>query len=223
MLKEKNLKIDIVSDVVCPWCYIGQERLNKALKQSGLKAEINWKPYQLNPDMPIEGADKFKFLEDKFGGSGKDMFKRVEDTAGAEGLAFKTENIANIPNTIESHRVMHLAKEKGLQNEMADAFFKAYFVDGIDLTTTDGILKVAVNGGLDKNEASTYLQSEKATNEVKATEQQYKVAGVSAVPTFIINDKYMIQGAQAPETFIDAFNQLEIKADESLECKDDFC
>ena len=223
MSKEKDLKIDIVSDVVCPWCYIGQERLNKALKQSGLNAEINWKPYQLNPDMPIEGADKYTFLENKFGGSGKDMFKRVEDAANGEGLDFNTENIANIPNTVESHRVMHLAKEKGLHNEMAHAFFKAYFADGVDLTSTEGILKAAVNGGLDKEETAAYLKSNVATDEVNSTEQQYKAAGVSAVPTFIINDKYMIQGAQAPETFIQAFQQLEIKSDDSLQCKDEFC
>lgn len=223
MTKEKDLKIDIVSDVVCPWCYIGQERLNKALKMSGLKAEINWLPYQLNPDMPLEGADKFKFLEDKFGGSGEAMFKRVKETADAEGLAFNTENIANIPNTVESHRVMHLAKEKGIQNEMAHAFFKAYFADGVDLTSTEGVIDTAVNGGLHRDEVAAYLQSQSATNEVKSTEQQYKSAGVSAVPTFIVNDKYMIQGAQAPETFISAFQQLEIKSDDSLQCKDDFC
>ena len=216
MSKEKDLKIDIVSDVVCPWCYIGQERLNKALKQSGLKAEINWKPYQLNPDMPNEGADKYKFLENKFGGSGKEMFKRVEDAANAEGLEFNAENIANIPNTVESHRVMHLAKEKGIQNEMAHAFFKAYFADGIDLTMTNGIVETAVNGGLDKEAVIAYLESEKATNEVLSSEQQYKTAGVSAVPTFIINGKHMIQGAQSPETFINAFQQLEIKSNGSL-------
>ena len=118
---------------------------------------------------------------------------------------------------------MHLAKEKGIQNEMAHAFFKAYFADGVDLTTTEGIIETAVAGGLDKDEVTAYLQSQNATNEVKSTEQQYKAAGVSAVPTFIINDKYMIQGAQAPETFIRAFQQLEIKADDNLQCKDDYC
>jgi predicted DsbA family dithiol-disulfide isomerase len=214
---EKDLKIDIVSDVICPWCYIGQERLKKALKQSGLNAEINWQPYQLHPDMPIEGADKFKFLEDKFGGSGEAMFKRVEEAAGSEGLAFNTENIANIPNTVESHRVMHLAKEKGIHNEMAHAFFKAYFSEGADLTSIEGILETAVKGGLEKAETLAYLESDVATSEVKSTEQQYKASGVSAVPTFIINNKYMIQGAQSPETFISAFQQLEIKSDDSLQ------
>lgn len=223
MTREKDLKIDIVSDVVCPLCYIGQERLTKALKKAGLKAEINWLPYQLNPDMPLEGADKFKFFEEKFGGSGEAMFRRVEEAAGAEGLAFNTDNIANIPNTVESHSVIHLAKEKGIQNEMAHAFFKAYFADGVDLTSTEDVIDTAVNGGLARDEVAAYLQSQSATNEVKSTEQQYKSAGVSAVPTFIINDKYMIQGAQAPETFIEAFEQLEIKADDSLQCNEAFC
>ena len=216
MSQNKDLKIDIVSDVVCPWCYIGQERLNKALKQSGLNAEINWKPYQLHPDIAVEGAEKFKFLEDKFGGSGKDMFLRVQEAASAEDLPFNTDDIANIPNTVESHRVMHLAKEKGLDNEMAHAFFKAYFAEGADLTTSKGIIETAVKGGLNREEVEAYLKSDAATNEVLQSEQQYKAAGVSAVPTFIINDKYMIQGAQSPETFIGAFQQLEIKPKEII-------
>ena len=210
MLKNKDLKIDIVSDVVCPWCYIGQERLNKALKQTGLKAEINWKPFQLHPDMPVEGADKFGFLENKYGGSGEEMFKRVEDTAAEEGLAFNTANIANIPNTIESHRIMQLANSKGLENKMAIAFFKGYFSDGVDLTTRDGVLEIATKGGLNKEEAQIFLESNASIDVVQSTETAYKNAGVSAVPTFIINDKHMIQGAQSAETFIQAFQQLEI-------------
>ena len=223
MKQKKDLQIDIVSDVVCPWCYIGQERLNKALKTSGLSAEINWKPFQLNPDMPAEGVDKYEFLEKKFGGSGKEMFKNVENTASSEGLDFDTENIANIPNTVLSHCVMDLAKEKGLHNEMAHAFFKAYFADGEDLTKDENILSVAKRVGLDEAEITTYLTDDNIKAHVLDTERQYKNAGVSAVPTFIINNKYMIQGAQAPEAFINAFHQLDIQSDESAQCTEDVC
>jgi predicted DsbA family dithiol-disulfide isomerase len=212
----KKIKIDIVSDVVCPWCYIGQERLSKAIESSGVDTEINWQPFQLHPDLPTAGADKFKFLEGKFGGSGEAMFKNVENAAKSEGLAFNTENVANIPNTVESHRIMHLAKSKGLESEMALAFFEAYFVNGEDLTTSEGILNVAVKGGLERKEAQDYLDSDAGKQEVLGIEQQYKAAGIQSVPSFILNDKFLIQGAQSPETFMQAFEQIEKMESESV-------
>ncbi|WP_379043154.1 DsbA family oxidoreductase [Pedobacter alpinus] len=219
-----KIKIDIVSDLVCPWCYIGQKRLNDALKQGNYEAEITWKPFQLHPELQKEGMDKNKFLTQKFGERGANMFNQIKDVADSESLAMNPESITNIPNTINIHRLMWFAKQKGKDLSLAVKLFEAYFAAGKDFSNNQTLVQLGEECGLDKLELEQFLASDVAKEEVLAEEAMYRNAGINAVPTFIINDKYMIQGAQPPAAFLEAFEQLEIKKESNeFQCTGDDC
>lgn len=220
----KKIKIDIVSDLVCPWCYIGQKRLQDALTQSDYEAEISWKPFQLHPELQKEGMEKNAFLTRKFGAKGANLFEQIKDVADSEHLVMNPELIGNIPNTIDVHRLMWLAKKEGKDLSLAVSLFEAYFAKGKDFSNPETLIEIGIACGLDKDTTSEFLASDEAREEVLAEEQMYREAGIQAVPTFIINDKYMIQGAQAPAVFLDAFKQLNIEnQDQQFQCTGDDC
>ncbi len=219
-----KIKIDIVSDLVCPWCYIGQKRLNDALKQGNYEAEISWKPFQLHPELQKEGMEKNKFLMQKFGERGANLFNQIKDVADSESLAMHPDLITNIPNTVDVHRLMWYAKQQGKDLTLAHSLFEAYFADGKDFSDVQTLIDLGEACGIDKQELEQFLASDVAKAEVLAEEEMYRNAGISAVPTFIINDKYMIQGAQAPATFLEAFEQLSVKPENSeFQCTGDNC
>lgn len=220
----KKIKIDIVSDLVCPWCYIGQKRLQDALAQSDYEAEISWKPFQLHPELEREGMDKNVFLTRKFGANGANIFEQIKTVADEESLAMHPEQISNIPNTIDVHRLMWLAKKEKKDLKMAISLFKAYFAEGKDFSKKDTLVSIGEASGMDAAQIRSFLASEEAKAEVLEEERIYREAGINAVPTFIINDKYMIQGAQSPEVFLDAFKQLSLEnLDPQFQCAGDNC
>src|SRR5579871_3853514 len=175
MMNKPVIKIDVVSDVVCPWCYIGKRRLEKAIDQ--LKDEIDFEvayhPFELNPDMPKEGRNQKEYLAAKFGGEDAyaQITGRTERTAAQEGLHFDFSKQKISPNTLDAHRLIAFAKAKGKQAEIKEALMSAYFEKGIDLSKTANLVSVAVEHGLDVNEVETFLVSDELAAEVKLEEQ----------------------------------------------------
>lgn len=202
-----RIKIDVVSDVVCPWCYIGKRRLENALSRlpENFEVDVNFLPFELNPDTPKAGTDHKRYLADKFGSMERyhQLTDHVTNVAAGEGLKFDYEKQSVIPNTLDSHRLIQYAKDFGKQPEMKEALMKAYFEQGVDLSKLDNLVKIAESVGLDANTTREFLSSEKGVLEVKAMEQLNYKRGISGVPFYIINNKYGVSGAQPSDTFLE--------------------
>jgi predicted DsbA family dithiol-disulfide isomerase len=211
----QRIKVDIVSDVVCPWCYIGKRRLEKAIEE--LKGEfefdINYLPFELHPNMPKEGRNQKEYLTEKFGGEERyqQLTNNVTAVAAEEGLHFNYTRQQNSPNTRDAHRLIWLAKQEGVQPEVKEALLNAYFEKGIDLTKNDNLIDVAESAGLDRNKATALLSSDEGLVEVEYLEQLNTQRGVSGVPFYIVNDKYGISGAQPSSSFVSAFRDISEK------------
>ena len=208
----QKITIDVVSDVVCPWCYIGKRRLEKAL--SDLKRvyefEVNYLPFELAPNMPKEGKDQKEHLAEKFGGEGKfrQLTAHVAAVAAGEGLHFDYSKQQKTPNTRDAHRLIWLAKKEGVQGQVKEALLNAFFEKGIDLTKDENLVDIVAEAGLDRGKAASLLASDEGLAEVKYLEGLNAQRGVSGVPFYIINGKYGISGAQPSSSFIQAFKQI---------------
>jgi len=211
-MMKPSIKIDVVSDVVCPWCYIGKRRLEKAIEQVADRIDIvvEYHPFELNPEMPLEGRHQRDYLVKKFGSEAKyeQITGNVTATAAQEGLVFDFTKQKISPNTRQSHRLIYFAKQQGKQLEMKEALMKAYFTDGIDLTKNENLVQVASLVGLDTTEVNTFLLSQEGLNEVVAEEKLNVQRGISGVPFFIINNQYGVSGAQPSEVFANAFLEI---------------
>ncbi|GHN02979.1 DSBA oxidoreductase [Cytophagales bacterium WSM2-2] len=206
------IKIDVVSDVVCPWCYIGKRRLEKAIDKlkNDFTFEVEYHPFELNPDMPAEGRDQKEYLSAKFGG--EDQYDKITGrtaaTAAQEGLQFDFSKQKISPNTLNSHRLIAYAKSKGKQAEVKEALMSAYFEKGIDLTQTTNLVGIAAAYGLDAAETEQFLNSTALAAEVKMEEQLNYKRGISGVPFYIINNKYGVSGAQPTDVFVNALTEI---------------
>ncbi|MCU0418432.1 MAG: DsbA family oxidoreductase [Cyclobacteriaceae bacterium] len=211
-MKKPLVRITVVSDVVCPWCYIGKRRLEKAIRESAphYAFEIEYAPFELNPQMPKGGADQQEYLTRKFGSEQRyeQITRHVTQVAAAEGLTFDFEKQHVAPNTRDAHRLIAYAKTVGLQPEVKEAFLKAYFTDGVDLSKPENVVQVAAAAGLDKQAAEEVLRSEAFAREVEQEQQRNHQRGISGVPFYIINEKYGVSGAQPAEVFLDIFSEL---------------
>jgi len=211
----QRIKVDIVSDIVCPWCYIGKRRLEKAIEE--LKGEfefdISYLPFELHPNMPKEGRNQKEYLTEKFGGEERyhQLTANVTSVAAEEGLHFDYSQQQNSPNTRDAHRLIWLAKQEGVQPEVKEALLNAYFEKGVDLTKDDNLIDVAESAGLDRNKAMALLCSDEGLVEVEYLEQLNTQRGVSGVPFYIVNDKYGISGAQPSSSFVSAFRDISEK------------
>ena len=216
-MKKLEIQIEVVSDVVCPWCYIGKRRMEKAMDQ--LKDQYDFKitfsPFELNPDMPPEGIDQKAYLSKKFGGEERynQIIQQISQVAAAEGLNFDYSKQAVSPNTRNAHRIIWYANQEGKQPAMKEAFLKAYFEDGIDLSKMENLLKIAGNAGLSIEKVKLFLESGEGLKEVELSEQRSHQRGISGVPFYIINSKYGVSGAQAPEFFARTFQEIAQKQD----------
>jgi predicted DsbA family dithiol-disulfide isomerase len=201
------LTIDVISDVICPWCFIGKRRLEKAL--DGRSAPVRWHPFQLNPDMPREGIDRKSYRIRKFGSweRSQELDAQVGAAGRGEGIAFNFDKMARTPNTLDAHRVIWLAGERGVQDAVVEALFLAYFTDGRDLTDRATLAEIAAGAGLDRAEVEELLVGLKGLDAVRAGEEQARGLGVSGVPFFVVNGKVALSGAQPPELFLQAFEQ----------------
>ncbi|MCK2151168.1 MAG: DsbA family oxidoreductase [Marinobacter alexandrii] len=208
-----TLQIDIVSDIACPWCAIGYARLEKAMAalKDDLDIRVEWHAFELNPDPSGDGEPILPALARKYGRSEDEM--RANQTQMMEiakdlGLNFEKLQERYTRNTFDGHRLVKWAGEQGKQTEMKMALFEAYFGRAENVTDTDVLISCASSVGLDAEEAQAVLSSERYADAVRADEARYQQAGVSAVPAYIVNQKFLISGAQEPDTLIDALREI---------------
>ena len=205
------MQIDIYSDIVCPWCFVGKRRLERALTSVGSDIHVAWRPFQLNPTMPLDGMDRSAYLKAKFGSL--EAFGRMEEQLLAAGedeqIPFAFEKIQRTPNTFAAHRLVWYAAQQGKQDEVVENLFGAYFLEGRNLGDVKTITHVAVEAGLDQTETEAFLASEKGVVEVKAEEAIGRSLGISGVPYFVFNGRVSIYGAQPSEIIVSAIEQAE--------------
>jgi predicted DsbA family dithiol-disulfide isomerase len=207
------MQIDIYSDIVCPWCYVGKRRLEWALSElkDAVKAEVTWRPFQLNPTMPLDGMDRATYLKAKFGSL--ENFGRMEEQLLAAGveerIPFAFEKIQRTPNTFVAHRLVWYAEQQGKQDETVEALFRAYFLEGKHIGDVKVLTHVAAEAGLDRIETEAFLASNNGAIEVKDEEAVGRRLGIRGVPYFVLNGSIAISGAQPPDMFVSAIRQAE--------------
>ena len=218
------LTIDVISDVVCPWCWIGKRRLEQALAQAApaqQAAVVRWHPFELNPDIPPEGVDRRRYLEAKFGGPerARQIYLRVQAAGREAGLEFNFDAIVRQPNTRDSHRAIAWAQSTDFarSSDFVERLFRAYFQDGVDLGDRAQLATLAGEVGLDRVELATHLDSSSGRDEIEAAELEAHRLGVSGVPFFILNRRLAVSGAQPPEVLLDAMQEASAPADESIQ------
>ena len=214
------MHIKIISDTVCPWCFIGKRRFERALEmrpQDNL--QIVWQPFQLNPTMPTEGMERKSYLAAKFGGPerAERQNERLHQTGREEGIEFDFAAIKRTPNTVNSHRLIHFAGLAGHQELVVEALFRGFFIDGLDLGNLDILTEIGAASGLDGNELSRYLHSDADRAQIQALDEKARQAGISGVPCYVIDGKFAVSGAQSPEIFHQIF---ELARQESTELAD---
>lgn len=205
-----SITLDIVSDVVCPWCYIGKTRLEKALALlDDVDVQVHWRPYFLNPWIPREGIERREYLEKKFGSVEAYMptAARVAAAAAEDGLTYNYTALSRQPNTIDCHRLILWAGEDKAA-AMKQAIMNAYFRDGDDLTDPETLVRIAAANGLDADEVRRKLASDEDVAAIEQSARAAADAGVSGVPTFIFSDRYAVSGAQAPDVLAGAVRKI---------------
>ena len=206
----KPLKIDIVSDVVCPWCYIGKRRIEDALALvADVPVEVRWRPFLLNPWVPREGISREDYLTTKFGSveAYKGIAGRVVAAAAEEGLTYRPDLVKRQPNTIDCHRLIHWAEANGKAAEMKQRLMELYFRDGGDLTDTEVLVQAAADCGLDADDVRQRLATDEDVALVSGNAQEASDKGISGVPTFVFAQKYAVSGAQPAEMLARAIRQ----------------
>ncbi len=196
------ISVDIISDVMCPWCYIGKRRFEKALQlKPDIAVDVRWRPYQLDETIPPEGVDRQEYLSKKFGGTdrAKQIYQAVSDAGDMESIPFEFGKIERSPNTVNAHRLIRWAVTPGLQDEMVERLFSLYFIEGGDLTDRDVLLKAAEDVGLDTSLIAELIDTDADAELVSKEINLAREMGVSGVPCFIVANKYAVMGAEQPE------------------------
>jgi predicted DsbA family dithiol-disulfide isomerase len=212
------MRIDIVSDTICPWCFVGKRRLERALAlRTALAPDITWWPFQLNPDMPANGRDRKSYLEAKFGGpaGAERIYARIRDAGRSEGIEFAFDAVERTPNTIDSHRLIHWAGAAGCQNDVVEGLFRAYFLEGRDIGDAAVLVDVARAAGMDADDVALRLASERDRDLVMQRNRSAVEIGVSGVPCFIIDREQAISGAQDASVFLQVFDAVAGGASET--------
>lgn len=196
--KEASIHLDIYSDVICPWCFVGKARLDAALKIIGQSVKISsaWKPFELNPTMPSQGVDRKEYMLKKFGTSDiSAMQKRLTDAGAEDGVRFDFAAMKRVPNTFNAHRLLWWSKKEDKQHHLSEVLFRAYFLEGKDIGDIEVLTAAAQEAGLDAAESRKFLSSEQGTTEVREEENAGRLLGISAVPTFVLNGEIIASGA----------------------------
>lgn len=211
------IKLDIISDPICPWCYIGKARLDRALAQRpDHPFAIEWHPFQLNPDMPAEGMDRRAYLEGKFGGKDGAMkaYAPVVEHAKDAGLDIEFDKIARTPNTLDAHRLIHWAGIEGRQTPVVSALFKAYFQEGRDIGDHEVLADVADTMGMDAALVLKLLASDADADDIRARDTHSREMGVSSVPTFVVGSQHAVPGAQASDLWLKVIDEITESGEE---------
>jgi predicted DsbA family dithiol-disulfide isomerase len=195
------LSVDVVSDVVCPWCFIGKRRLEKAIATASVPVTVRWRPYQLDPTIPPEGKSRQEYLAAKFGSPERirQIYERVAATGRGEGIDFAFDRVAVSPNTLDAHRLVRWAEEAGRQDAIVEALFRAYFLDGRNIGNHDVLADIAGRAGLEPLAIRERLASEEDREPVAREVASAQAMGVTGVPTFILARRYALVGAQPAE------------------------
>lgn len=205
------ITIDVVSDVMCPWCLIGKRRLEQALAQrKDVPVQVRWRPFQLDATIPEGGMDRQEYLSRKFGGpdGAKTVYDRVRAAGAEEGIDFKFEDIKKSPNTINAHRLLRWADPMGVQNEVAERLFALYFLEGGDLTDKEVLADNAEKAGMEREVVDTLLAGDADKEEVQQEIATAAQMGVTGVPCFIIDGKYAVMGAQPADVIVGAIDKI---------------
>ena len=215
-MNRNQLKIDIVSDIVCPWCAIGYKKLSDAMTQldDEICFEVNWKPYELHPEIPEQGFDKKEYYKIKFGESSgtSGRFNFISEEGKKVGLEFNFKKSKNLPNTFLAHRLLWFCRSKDLQDTMAEALFHAYFTEGRDVGNKEELIKISSENGLNMEEIKEFFQTDIGHEEVLREENRAREMNIFSVPTYIFNKKYLLVGGQESDTF-KAFIKKVIEVD----------
>ncbi|MCX7377614.1 MAG: DsbA family oxidoreductase [Alphaproteobacteria bacterium] len=205
-------RIDVISDAICPWCYIGKRQLERALAllaEKGLRFDVAWHPFQLNPDMPAEGWDRKEYRIQKFGSWEKSqaMDARITETAAGIGLEFHLDRLTRTPNTVNAHRAIWLAGQHGVQDAVLEALFKLYFVEGGDLGDVALLTETAVAAGLDRDALVAMYEGDEGRDVVLRGDAAARQGGISGVPSFLMGGYLLFSGALPAEQMAEAFAQ----------------
>ena len=201
------MQLDIFSDTICPWCYVGKRRLARALAaRPQPKLVIRWRAFQLNPGMPPEGMERDRYIEVKFGGPERAtrIYDAVKAVGASEGIDFHFERIRRTPNTLASHRLLRKAARHGLQGVALDALFDAYFIRGLDIG--DPAVLAEIGAGVGIPDMAGFLANGEGIEEVKGEDGLARRQGINGVPCFIFNGRFLLSGAQEPESFFQLFD-----------------
>ncbi|MGB6117183.1 MAG: DsbA family protein [Mesorhizobium sp.] len=220
MTASKTVTVDVISDVVCPWCFIGQKRLDKAASANqDIDLDIRWRPYQLDPNIPPQGLDRKAYMLAKFGSEEKlqQIHDRIVPVGSAEGIDFHFEAIKVAVNTIDAHRLIRWAATagEGAQHRITQALFSANFEKGENISDPDVLARIAGENGMDEAVVRTLLASDADKDAVQTEIEQAQRMGVTGVPCFVLDGKYAVMGAQDADALADAIRQVAAKQDEA--------
>lgn len=210
------MTVDVVSDVVCPWCYLGKRRLELALEQAeDIEVEVRWRPFQLDPTIPDEGVDREDYFREKFGDLTRvaAIHERLKELGDGVGIRFAFERIARTPNTLDAHRLIRWASIEGAGEAVVEKLFSLFFEDGADLGDIDVLVEAAVAVGLPGDLVRRLLESDADRDEVREEIATAQRIGVTGVPCFVIDGRYAVMGAQEPEAIVAALRQARDERD----------
>ncbi|HEY2035208.1 MAG TPA: DsbA family oxidoreductase [Rhizomicrobium sp.] len=218
------MQIDIVSDTVCPWCFIGKRRLEKALAlRPDIEFDIRWRAYRLDPSIPPEGVDRKQYIQAKFGNNPnrQAMQDALQQAGQSEGIAFAFDRIARSPNTLDSHRLIRWSASAGVQNEVVERLFEAYFEDGRDIGNPDVLVEIASDAGMDSATVADLLEQGTDRELIENEDALAHRLGISGVPTFIFQNKYLVSGAHDPDQLVKVIDtvaaEIPAEAEETSE------
>ena len=197
------MHVAVVSDTICPWCYVGKRRFERARTGRPTELEVEWRPFQLNPEMPAEGVDRRRYMVAKFGSEERvaEIFEAIEQAGESEGIRFAFDSIARTPNTVDSHRLIAFSGQHGVQDQVVEALFRRYFEHGEDISDSAVLAAAGADGGLDEGEVRRFLAGESGSEEVRRESETASRMGISGVPCFVFEGRYAVSGAQPPDVF----------------------
>jgi predicted DsbA family dithiol-disulfide isomerase len=205
------LSVEVISDVICPWCYIGKRRMERAIAARAGRddVQVRWHPFQLNPHMAKEGMDRKQYRAAKFGSWERSLAldAQVTEAGRGEGIRFALDKIERTPNTLDAHCLIWLADREGVQDAVVEALFRAYFTEGRDISRTPTLLDVVAGAGLDRSRAEAVLSGDEGLTAIRAAEEEARRAEVQGVPFFLINNTLGLSGARETSAFLDAFDR----------------
>ncbi len=207
-----TLRVGVTSDVICPWCFVGKRRLEKAVAALGgrRKVVVRWHPFELNPHMPKEGMDRRAYRTAKFGSWERSLAldAQIMEVGEVEGIAFALNRITRTPNTLDAHRLIRVGGADGVQDAVVEALFRAYFTEGRDIGDRETLLDVVAGAGMSRDRAEAALGDTESVDAIRSAEAEAHRLGVQGVPFFVVNSELALSGAQPPAAFLAAFDRI---------------